>query len=828
MLCLKTIRQILNGLVGSTNISEAAKKIAKWRADPVSFVRDCFNVEPDAWQAEILQAFPKNQRLAMKAPLSFDNIVPTPDGISLWSDIKVGSHLFAEDGTRTKVIKRFDVGKADTYRVSFRDGTYIDASLDHEWKVQTTYDRKKSKKTPVYRTMTTKELIDSRLVDLKTGQRLISVPNSGPAQYPQCDSLPLDPYVFGLWIGDGSRNEPTIVCPDPEIRKSIEKRGYKTSLKADGKNVRVLNSVKEFINTGINDLYCFEKYIPKNYLYSSVDQRLELLRGMMDADGTVATNNHIYYASSSIRLIDDFIFLARSLGYVAKKMGPYTIKGGYRDSYRVCLCGPLIPFSAKTSKFKRWRKPVTGKFQKFITSIEYVGKKECMCVEVEHPSHCFLANDFTVTHNCKGPGKTAILSWLCWNFLATRPDPKLAATSITEDNLKDGLWAEMSKWQSKSEFLKTQFEWTKKRIFLKGKGETWFMSARTWSKSGSSGQQADSLAGLHADYIMFVLDEAGGIPDSVMAAAEAALSTGIESKIVMAGNPTHLEGPLFRACTQEAHLWYVVEITGDPDDPMRSPRISKQWARQQIEKYGRDNSWVLVNVFGKFPPASINTLLGPDEVRAAIDRHMPEDKYSFSQKRLGIDVARFGDDSTVIFPRQGLAAFEPVEMRDARSNEIAARVAAAKTKWGSEMEFVDGTGGYGSGVVDSLIQSGHTPQEVHFSAKATDDRYLNKRAEMWFLMAEWIKRGGSIPNVPRLIKELTSPTYTFQNGKFVLEKKAQIKERTGTSPDYADALALTFAIADAPARNTFKYYEQGYDSQASVMQTDFDPFAEDR
>ena len=283
---------------------------------------------------------------------------------------------------------------------------------------------------------------------------------------------------------------------------------------------------------------------------------------------------------------------------------------------------------------------------------------------------------------CKGPGKTAILSWLCWNFLATRPYPKIVATSITSDNLADGLWPEMAKWQNKSPFLKEDYQWTKTRIVKKSDPETWFMSARGWSKSASSDQQANALAGLHADYILFVLDEAGGIPDSVMAAAEAALSTGIESKIVIAGNPTNLDGPLYRACTSEAELWYVVEITGDPDDPMRSPRIDPEWARAQIKKYGRDNPWVLVNVFGKFPPSSLNTLLGAEEVRAAVNRHHDLSEYDFSQKRLGIDVARFGDDSTVIFPRQGLVAFKPVQMRNAKSNEIAARVAAAKAKWG--------------------------------------------------------------------------------------------------------------------------------------------------
>jgi len=423
---------------------------------------------------------------------------------------------------------------------------------------------------------------------------------------------------------------------------------------------------------------------------------------------------------------------------------------------------------------------------------------------------------------CKGPGKTGILAVLTWNFLATRPHPKVAATSITKDNLDDGLWAEMAKWQHRSEYLKAAFQWNKTRISAKDHPETWFASARTWSKSGDARQQADTLAGLHADYLMFVIDESGGVPDAVMAAAEAGLAndhTGQNAKLLMAGNPTHLEGPLYRACTSERHLWWVIEITSDPDDPKRTPRVSVKWAREQIEKYGRDNPWVLVNVFGKFPPSSINMLLGPDEVADAMRRHLTEDKYSFAQKRLGVDVARFGDDRTIIFPRQGLAAFKPAEMRGARTPDIAARVMLAKARWGSESEYIDGTGGFGAGVIDALIQAGHSPHEIHFSGKAIDPRYMNKRAEMWFELANWVKRGGALPNIPELARELTAPTYTFQNGKFRIEEKDQIKERLGFSPDMADALCLTFAHPDMPTSSAFP----GVPSEPKIK-AEYDPF----
>jgi len=426
---------------------------------------------------------------------------------------------------------------------------------------------------------------------------------------------------------------------------------------------------------------------------------------------------------------------------------------------------------------------------------------------------------------CAGPGKTAALAWAGWWFLACwgreGNHPKGVAIAITRDNLKDNLWPELAKWQSHSEFLKAAFEWTKERIYAVDHPETWFLSARSWSKDADAETQGRTLSGIHSDYVFFIIDESGDIPITVLKSAEQALGNTVFGKIVQAGNPTSHSGMLYAAYSTLRHLWHVICITGDPDDPNRSPRIDIDWAKEQIRTYGRDNPWVMSFILGQFPPSALNTLLGPEEVQAAIGRHVKEDQYSFSQKRIGVDVARFGDDSTVIFPRQGLASFEPIHMRNARSNDIAARVISKKAEFGSELEFVDSTGGYGSGVVDSMIQAGHSPIEVDFSGKATDPKYFNKRSEMWFLMAEWVKKGGCLPNIPILIRELTAPTYTFQNGKFRLEEKDQIKKRLQFSPDYADALATTFALTEMPASMQAL---TGIPTMENTHKSDYDPF----
>jgi phage terminase large subunit len=436
---------------------------------------------------------------------------------------------------------------------------------------------------------------------------------------------------------------------------------------------------------------------------------------------------------------------------------------------------------------------------------------------------------------CKGPGKTAVEAWLAWNFLLTRPEPKVAAVSVTAENLADNLWSEMAKWQQRSPLLKATFEWNKSRIFCRQSPETWWMSARSWSKTADRAQQGSTLAGQHADHVLFILDESGAIPDSVMASAEAALSSCVEGHIVQAGNPTHLEGPLWRACTTERALWHVTEITADPDDPMRSSRVKAEWAREQIQKYGADNPWVLVNVFGRFPPGSLNTLIGPDECREATKRFYRPEDIAGHARVLGVDVARFGDDASVIFPRQGLVAQRPLKFRNLDGTQGAGVVARKWKEWGADAVFIDDTGGWGASWIDNLRTLGHAPIAIGFAARPNDPRYENKRSEMYFEAIDWIRRGGALPDCPELVAALTQTTYSFRGDRLLLEPKEQLKQRLGCSPDEGDAFALTFAqpVAARPvyASLTDELYHRTMQARRrgrpGMCLTEYDPLGEE-
>lgn len=200
-----------------------------------------------------------------------------------------------------------------------------------------------------------------------------------------------------------------------------------------------------------------------------------------------------------------------------------------------------------------------------------------------------------------------------------------------------------------------------------------------------------------------------------------------------------------------------------------------------------------------FSAAGDDQLLSLTDAESAARRDYPESDISHAPRILGVDPARFGGDRSVIFGRQGLVAMQPQVYRGIDNMALAGRVAAEMDRWKPDAVFIDAGGG--AGVIDRLRQLGHHVIEVNFGGKANDTRFTNKRTEMWYELAEWIRAGGQIPNVDALKLELATPTYKFDAANRIqLESKDDIKKRLpdAGSPDLADALALTFAHPVAP------------------------------
>lgn len=399
---------------------------------------------------------------------------------------------------------------------------------------------------------------------------------------------------------------------------------------------------------------------------------------------------------------------------------------------------------------------------------------------------------------CTGPGKSAVLAWTGWHrlacFAAKGEHPKGVALSITRDNLADNLWAELSKWQARSAFLSAAFTWTKTTIYANDHPETWFLSARSFAKDADSEAIGRALSGLHSQFPFVLLDESGDMPVAVgRAAAQIFTGSPTDAAIIQAGNPTSTNGLLYESCTKAADSWTVITITADPADPERTPRVSAEHAQEMIDTYGRDNPWVMATILGLFPATGFNALLGIEEVEAAAKRYYRDDQLGNAAMVLGGDVARQGDDASVIISRKGRQAYAPRSMRIPDTMVIASEFAAEKKKMNADALFVDETGGYGAGVIDAMRQLGHGVFGVQFGGKANSYRYFNKRSEILYEMAQWVKDGGAIPDDRELKEELCALTYAFQGDKLRVAEKQIIKQAIGRSPDKADALALTFA-----------------------------------
>lgn len=389
-----------------------------------------------------------------------------------------------------------------------------------------------------------------------------------------------------------------------------------------------------------------------------------------------------------------------------------------------------------------------------------------------------------------GIGKSTLTAWLILWLMSTRPHCKGVVTANTSSQLETKTWAELAKWTKRcitSHWFKLSTGKMSMRIAHRDHPETWRCDAQTCREENS-----EAFAGLHAanSTPFYIFDEASAVPDVIWDVAEGGMTDG-EPMWFAFGNPTRNSGR-FRECFGKfRHRWITKQI-----DSRTAALPNKEQIKQWIADYGEDSDFVRVRVRGVFPRAGSMQLIPSDIVMEAAQR----DPYTtiYDPLVMGVDVARFGEDQSVILCRRGRDARMHLERyRGLDTMQLAARVAACIAQQKPDAVFIDETG-VGGGVVDRLRQLGHTVWGVNFGAAADahvdGELVANKRAEMWVKMRGWLKEGGAIPNEPDLISDLIAVEYGYRdNGEIILEKKDDMRKRGLASPDLADALALTFA-----------------------------------
>lgn len=399
-----------------------------------------------------------------------------------------------------------------------------------------------------------------------------------------------------------------------------------------------------------------------------------------------------------------------------------------------------------------------------------------------------------------GIGKSCLTAWLILFIMSTRAHAKGVVTSNTSDQLRTKTWAELGRWYK----LCATRDWF---VYNAGRGnmslvskhspETWRVDAMTCRE-----EQAESFAGLHAanSTPFYLFDEASAVPDVIWEVSDGGLTDGEPMRLVF-GNPTRNSGKFFECFNRNKHRWQTFQV-----DSRDVAGTNKELFAQWVDDYGEDSDFVRVRVRGVFPRAGSMQFIPGDLVQEAMRTdHMPY-VYESMPRLLGVDVARFGDDQSVIVRRQGRKVWPMRKFRGLDTMQLAAVVIEEIRSFDPAAVFVDGVG-VGAGVVDRLRSLGYSVFDVQSGASAQDkQRYRNKRAEMWGEMREWLKDTPTLPDDRDLESALTGLEYGYTvSGQIQLESKADAKARGLASPDEADALAMTFAEPVAPAATSSRY-----------------------
>lgn len=392
----------------------------------------------------------------------------------------------------------------------------------------------------------------------------------------------------------------------------------------------------------------------------------------------------------------------------------------------------------------------------------------------------------------QGVGKTGCEAILLLWFLSCFPNAKVVATAPTRRQLQDVLWAEVDKWLSRSPVLSQTLKWTKTYIYMVGHEKRWFATARTANK-------AENMQGFHELNMLFLVDEASGILEPIMEAILGTLS-GPNNKLVMCGNPTKTSGTFYDSHTRDRAIYRCITVNSED-----SPRTNKENIAALARKYGKDSNVYRVRVKGEFPLQEDDVFIS----LALIEQAVMTEPDQTGRISMGVDVARFGDDETIILTKVGNRVEMPVIrhgqdlMRTVGDIVITYRrlLEEHPLYTGSIACIIDDTG-LGGGVTDRLRevkaeQNLFRLQIVPVNAgqavpKVGAQNYANITTFMWGTVRDLLEeRQISLVNDNELVAQLSVRKYSINSsGKLALESKDDMKKRDIDSPDRADALAL--------------------------------------
>lgn len=390
-----------------------------------------------------------------------------------------------------------------------------------------------------------------------------------------------------------------------------------------------------------------------------------------------------------------------------------------------------------------------------------------------------------------GIGKSATLSWLLLWYLFCYKDAQVACTAPTSQQLYDILWKEVALWLGKMpKPIQNLYEWGTTHIRIKERAETWFARAATARK-----EAPEALAGVHGEFVLFLVDEASGVDDMIYKTAEGSL-TNEKAIVILISNPTRLTGYFHESHHGDKQSWQTFQFSS-----LDSPLVDKEYNDRIKEKNGEDSDEYKIRVLGQFPKADAVDDKGYVPLLLESDLHQVDEREFSGEVKMGVDPSGVGDDVTAWVGRDRLLARILGEEKISNEKSIAQTTITLMEQWGMR-DYNVGLDdfGVGSKVAREVALTGSdgTPQGMRINAvnvgdKPEDDSlYLNKRAELYFRLKEWLRSGGELVRDERW-KELLSIRFRRElNGKLRIMSKEDMRRSGIKSPNFADALSLTF------------------------------------
>lgn len=412
----------------------------------------------------------------------------------------------------------------------------------------------------------------------------------------------------------------------------------------------------------------------------------------------------------------------------------------------------------------------------------------------------------------QGVGKTSVEAITILWFLTCFKFARVVATAPTLHQLHDVLWSEIDKWLSRSTILKQLLTWTKTYVYFNGYSQRWFAVARTASSP-------ESMQGFHEDSMLFVCDEASGIANDIMEAIFGTLS-GVNNKLLMCANPTQVTGAFYDSHNKDRAMYRCHRVNS-----LEVKRTNKENIQSLIRKYGEESNVVKVRVYGDFPSQEDDAYIPLSLVEKAVATEFPKER-PVRRISMGVDVARYGDDETVIATNVGGKIELPI-IRHGQGlmrtvGDIVSeyrRLVKENPKYeGVIVVNIDDTG-LGGGVTDRLeevkIEEHLNRLEivpVNFGRRSPDHVFGDITTFMWSILKEAMVDGEiSLCNDDELVAQLSVRKYMItSSAKIILEPKKAMKDRGIKSPDRADAVTLSCFVES-------KIYESYISNVESVV-----------